>query len=52
MDKCCGTCKWHKYTDTIVVADEFYCGNPESDYYCDFTEYLDGEDCCDYEEKE
>ena len=38
MDKCCGTCKWHKFEN---ISDGFVCVNSDSDYCADWTEYGD-----------
>ena len=41
----CGHCKYHR-TDR---DGDWYCANPDSDYYTDWTEYNDG--CEDGEER-
>ena len=46
MDKCCGTCKWHKYEN---ISDGFVCVNSDSDYFADWTEY--GDSCEEWEKK-
>jgi hypothetical protein len=53
MDKCCGTCQHHKCEGSYCGDDpEWICDNPDSDYYGDYTEYDDGEECVDYERRE
>ena len=42
--ECCGTCKYNRYE-----GGEFYCDNPESEYYVCPTEYKDT--CEEYEGK-
>lgn len=44
-DKCCGTCRYHRKNEW----EEWYCHNPESDYYTDYTAYDDS--CYDWEER-
>lgn len=43
--ECCGTCRFHRHHTTDdgvrVYANEWICGNEDSDYYTDFTEYSD-----------
>ena len=46
MDKCCGTCKWHKFEN---ISDGFVCVNSDSDYCADWTEY--GDSCEEWEKK-
>ena len=41
----CGKCKWHR----MDPDDDWYCGNWDSDFYMDYTDYDDG--CVDYEER-
>ena len=38
----CGNCRWH-----VCVNDEWVCGNPDSDYVTDYTDYKDW--CSDWE---
>ena len=45
MESCCGTCEHHR----CDIKGEWVCGNPESDYFTDYTEYKDY--CEDYEER-
>lgn len=46
-EKCCGTCKWHKYRKN---GDDWECGNIFADECGEYTPY---EHCCDeYEERE
>jgi len=33
----CGTCKWHRTDDD----GDWYCTNPDSDYYTEWTGYKD-----------
>lgn len=40
-DKCCGTCKYHRYDD---IGDDWVCVNDQSEYYADWIEY---DDSCD-----
>ena len=46
MDKCCGTCKWHKLEN---ISDGFVCVNSDSDYCADWTEY--GDSCEEWEKR-
>ena len=46
MDKCCGTCKWHKFEN---ISDGFVCVNSDSDYCADWTEY--GDSCEEWEKR-
>ena len=46
MDKCCGTCKWHKFEN---ISDGFVCVNSDSDYCADWTEYCDS--CEEWEKR-
>lgn len=32
----CGKCKYHQYDN---ICDLWFCGNPDSEYYTDWTEY-------------
>lgn len=41
MNKCCGTCKYHKHED---ISDGYICVNLNSDNCADWTE---NESCCD-----
>lgn len=54
MDKqCCGRCKYHKpETPGYKFETEWLCDNEDSDYYSCFTEYDDGTECIDFEERE
>ena len=45
MNEICGKCQYHKYNN-----GEFCCTNPESEYYSDYTEYVDS--CDEFEDKE
>jgi len=45
-DTCCGNCKYHRCID-----GEWVCGCSESIYYEDYTDYADGEECSDFEER-
>ena len=49
---CCGSCKFHKPTTDCELEAEWLCDNEDSDYYSCFTEYDDGENCIDFEERE
>lgn len=44
-DECCGTCKHHNCN----IHDDWFCTNPDSDFYTDYTDYEDK--CEDYEER-
>lgn len=41
----CGKCAWHR----MDPDDDWYCGNCDSDFYMDYTDYDDA--CVDYEER-
>lgn len=45
-DKCCGTCKYHRFNKN---DDEWVCLCPDSYYFGDYTEYDDK--CEDWEGK-
>lgn len=47
MDKCCGTCAYHRYDREM---EEWLCRNDESENYADYTDYNDS--CIDWEERE
>lgn len=46
-EKCCGTCKWHQIDVDDKSHKDWVCGNHDSDYYADFTDYGGG--CADWE---
>ena len=46
MNKCCVTCKWHKFEN---ISDGFVCVNSDSDYCADWTEY--GDSCEEWEKR-
>lgn len=47
MDKCCGTCAYHRYDREM---EECVCRNDISENYADYTDYNDR--CIDWEERE
>lgn len=50
---CCGSCKFHKPVSSDIFWNcDWLCDNEDSDYYSCFTEYDDGENCIDFEERE
>lgn len=52
-EHCCGKCKHHKPANPYYELEaEWLCDNEDSDYYSCFTEYDDGENCIDFEERE
>lgn len=53
MNKCCGNCKYNKYTPdgrNGSMNGKFYCGNEDSEEYGVPTFYDDS--CDDFEEKD
>lgn len=40
----CGECKWHRLYEFDKYG-QWACGNKDSDYYTDYTEYTDTCDC-------
>lgn len=42
----CGNCRFHKYDSKI---DLWFCENPESEWYTDWTEY--NYECDDFEDR-
>ena len=47
MDKCCGTCAYHRYDE---LTDDWVRSNDMSENYADYTDYNDS--CIDWEERE
>lgn len=47
-DECCGTCVYYR-VESVAGITEWFCANPLSNSYSDYTEYDDV--CDDYEEK-
>lgn len=45
-NKCCGTFYWHK-----KVCGEFQCFNEQAEGFALETQYDDGEDCNEWEER-
>ena len=37
-DEVCGTCRYHRINNR---TGEWQCDNPESDYFTDYTDYMD-----------
>lgn len=47
----CGECKYHRHDNRPNnECKDWYCGNPRSEYYMDYTDYSDS--CEDWEERE
>lgn len=55
-DQKCGNCKHHEayYIHEGKIDQEvfWYCNNPECDAYTEDTDYIDGEECPDWEGKD